>query len=421
MTMPSSYTPKSALGRWFDKRLPIMRFIYGFGVSFPVPRNLNYFYTFGGILTLMLLSQILTGIVMSMHYVPDVAIAFDSRERFMRDGQFGWLFEPWHAVGASFFFIAAYIHLARGLYYGSHKKPRELIWIIGVLIYIVMMASAFLGYVLVWGMMSTSAASVISGLFKAVPLIGPWLHETLLGGFNIGQPTLNRFYSLHYLFPFILLGLVGLHVWAVHQVGQNNPTGVEVQSASETVPFTPFATVKDIFAISVFLTFFSWFLFYMPDYMGHPDNYIPGDTMSTSAHIVPEWYFLPFYAMLRAITFNIGPISSTFAGVIVLVSSIVVLLFIPWLDRSKVKSARYRPLYKLFFWLFIADVVFLGWLGSQPISNATILSAQIATAYYFVFFLVIMPFLPKFERNLTVPKSITEDMQEKSKNKGRLW
>ena len=421
MTMPSSYTPKSALGRWFDKRLPIMRFIYGFGVSFPVPRNLNYFYTFGGILTLMLLSQILTGIVMSMHYVPDVAIAFDSRERFMRDGQFGWLFEPWHAVGASFFFIAAYIHLARGLYYGSHKKPRELIWIIGVLIYIVMMASAFLGYVLVWGMMSTSAASVISGLFKAVPFIGPWLHETLLGGFNIGQPTLNRFYSLHYLFPFILLGLVGLHVWAVHQVGQNNPTGVEVQSASETVPFTPFATVKDIFAISVFLIFFSWFLFYMPDYMGHPDNYIPGDTMSTSAHIVPEWYFLPFYAMLRAITFNIGPISSTFAGVIVLVSSIVVLLFIPWLDRSKVKSARYRPLYKLFFWLFIADVVFLGWLGSQPISNATILSAQIATAYYFVFFLVIMPFLPKFERNLTVPKSITEDVQEKSKNKGRLW
>ncbi len=421
MTMPSSYTPKSALGRWFDKRLPIMRFIYGFGVSFPVPRNLNYFYTFGGILTLMLLSQILTGIVMSMHYVPDVAIAFDSRERFMRDGQFGWLFEPWHAVGASFFFIAAYIHLARGLYYGSHKKPRELIWIIGVLIYIVMMASAFLGYVLVWGMMSTSAASVISGLFKAVPFIGPWLHETLLGGFNIGQPTLNRFYSLHYLFPFILLGLVGLHVWAVHQVGQNNPTGVEVQSASETVPFTPFATVKDIFAISVFLIFFSWFLFYMPDYMGHPDNYIPGDTMSTSAHIVPEWYFLPFYAMLRAITFNIGPISSTFAGVIILVSSIVVLLFIPWLDRSKVKSARYRPLYKLFFWLFIADVVFLGWLGSQPISNATILSAQIATAYYFVFFLVIMPFLPKFERNLTVPKSITEDMQEKSKNKGRLW
>lgn len=421
MTMPSSYTPKSALGRWFDKRLPIMRFIYGFGVSFPVPRNLNYFYTFGGILTLMLLSQILTGIVMSMHYVPDVAIAFDSRERFMRDGQFGWLFEPWHAVGASFFFIAAYIHLARGLYYGSHKKPRELIWIIGVLIYIVMMASAFLGYVLVWGMMSTSAASVISGLFKAVPFIGPWLHETLLGGFNIGQPTLNRFYSLHYLFPFILLGLVGLHVWAVHQVGQNNPTGVEVQSANETVPFTPFATVKDIFAISVFLIFFSWFLFYMPDYMGHPDNYIPGDTMSTSAHIVPEWYFLPFYAMLRAITFNIGPISSTFAGVIVLVSSIVVLLFIPWLDRSKVKSARYRPLYKLFFWLFIADVVFLGWLGSQPISNATILSAQIATAYYFVFFLVIMPFLPKLERNLTVPKSITEDMQEKSKNKGRLW
>lgn len=421
MTLPSSYTPKSALARWFDERLPVVRFLYNFGVSFPVPRNLNYFYTFGGILTLMLLSQILTGIVMSMHYVADVNLAFDARERFMRDGQFGWLFEPWHAVGASFFFIAAYIHLARGLYYGSHKKPRELIWIIGVLIYIVMMASAFLGYVLVWGMMSTSAASVISGLFKAIPLIGPWLHETLLGGFNIGQPTLNRFYSLHYLFPFILVFLVGMHIWAVHHVGQNNPSGVEVQSVDETVPFSPYATIKDIFAISVFLIFFAWFLFYMPDYMGHPDNYVAGDTMTTSAHIVPEWYFLPFYAMLRAITFNVGPISSTFAGVLVLAASVSVLIFVPWLDRSKVRSARYRPAYKLFFWLFIADVVLLGFLGTQPISDATIIWAQIATGYYFIFFLVVLPFLPKIEKTLRVPSSITEDITERSKNKGRLW
>lgn len=421
MTLPSSYTPKSALARWFDERLPVVRFLYNLGVSFPVPRNLNYFYTFGGILTLMLLSQILTGIVMSMHYVADVNLAFDARERFMRDGQFGWLFEPWHAVGASFFFIAAYIHLARGLYYGSHKKPRELIWIIGVLIYIVMMASAFLGYVLVWGMMSTSAASVISGLFKAIPLIGPWLHETLLGGFNIGQPTLNRFYSLHYLFPFILVFLVGMHIWAVHHVGQNNPSGVEVQSVDETVPFSPYATIKDIFAISVFLIFFAWFLFYMPDYMGHPDNYVAGDTMTTSAHIVPEWYFLPFYAMLRAITFNVGPISSTFAGVLVLAASVSVLIFIPWLDRSKVRSARYRPAYKLFFWLFIADVVLLGFLGTQPISDATIIWAQIATGYYFIFFLVVLPFLPKIEKTLRVPSSITEDITERSKNKGRLW
>lgn len=424
MTKPSSYNPKFALTRWLDARLPILRFLYNLGVSFPVPRNLNYFYTFGGILTLMLVSQILTGIVMSMHYIPDVTLAFDARERFMRDGQFGWLFEPWHAVGSSFFFIAAYIHLARGLYYGSHKRPRELIWIIGVLIYLVMMATAFLGYTLVWGMMSTSAASVISGLFKAIPVIGPWLHETLLGGFNVGQPTLNRFYSLHYLFPFILVFLVGLHIWAVHHVGQNNPTGVEVKSPSETVPFTPYATIKDIFAISVFLIFFAWFLFFMPDYMGHPDNYIAGDTMTTSPHIVPEWYFLPFYAMLRAITFDFGPISSTFGGVLVLMAAVLIWLFVPWLDRSKVRSARYRPAFKLFYWLFIVDVVALGILGAAPITESSVFWSQIATLYYFVFFLVIMPFLPKFEKTLPVPSSISEDLAKKeAKAKGgwRLW
>ncbi|WP_297323270.1 cytochrome b N-terminal domain-containing protein [uncultured Bartonella sp.] len=421
MSKPSSYIPKTALTRWLDNRLPVLRFLYNLGVSFPVPRNLNYLYTFGGILTLMLVSQILTGIVMSMHYVADVTLAFDARERFMRDGQFGWLFGPWHAVGSSFFFIAAYIHLARGLYYGSHKAPRELLWIIGVLIYLVMMASAFLGYTLVWGMMSTSAASVISGLFKAIPVVGPWLHETLLGGFNVGDPTLKRFYTLHYLFPFILVFLVVLHVWSVHHVGQNNPTGVEVQSPSETVPFTPYATIKDIFAISVFLIFFAWFLFFMPDYMGHPDNYIAGDTMTTSTHIVPEWYFLPFYAMLRAITFDIGPISSTFGGVIVLAGAVLVWLFVPWLDRSRVRSARYRPTYQLFYWLFIADVVFLGWLGAQPISDASVLSAQIATAYYFVFFLVVMPLLPKFEKTRRVPGSISEDLARKPKDRWRLW
>ncbi|MHC5307887.1 cytochrome b [Bartonella sp. LJL80] len=421
MTRPSSYVPKGPLARWFDERLPVVRFLHDLAVSFPVPRNLNYFYTFGGILTLMLLSQVLTGIVMAMHYVPDIDLAFEARERFMRDGQFGWLFGPWHAVGSSFFFIAAYIHLARGLYYGSHKRPRELVWIIGVLIYFVMMATAFLGYVLVWGMMSTSAASVISGFFKAVPLIGPWLHETLLGGFSVGQPTLNRFYALHYLFPFILVFLVGMHIWAVHQVGQNNPTGIDVQSEKETVPFSPYATVKDIFAISVFLIFFAWFLFFMPDYMGHPDNFIAGDTMKTSSHVVPEWYFLPFYAMLRAINFDFGPISSTFGGVLVLTASVLVLVFVPWLDRSKTRSARYRPLYRWFFWLFIADVVLLGWLGSRQVDDITVLWSQIATAYYFIFFLIVMPLLPKLEKVQKPPASISEDMAQKSASRGRLW
>lgn len=417
----AGYQPKSAFMRWLDARLPIPRFIYGFGISFPVPRNLNYFYTFGGMLTLVLLSQVLTGVVMAMHYVPDVFLAFASRERFMRDGQFGWLFGPWHAVGASFFFIAAYIHLARGLYYGSHRNPRELTWIIGVLIYFVMMATAFLGYVLVWGMMSTSGAAVITGFFKAIPFGGAWLHETLLGGYSVGQPTLNRFYALHYLFPFILVFLVGLHIWAVHHVGQNNPAGIDVKTAKDTMPFTPYAVVKDLFAICIFLIFFSWFIFYMPDYMGHPDNYIMGDTMKTSSHVVPEWYFLPFYAMVRAINFDFGPISSTFGGVLVLFLSVLVLLFVPWLDRSPVRSARYRPVYKWFFWLFLGDVVVLGWLGSRPIEPIYLTWSQIATAYYFIFFLIIMPFLPKFEKTTLPPDSIYDDWIQHKKRGGRLW
>jgi len=421
MSDDAGYRPKSTLTRWLDARLPMVRFIYGFGVSFPVPRNLNYFYTFGGMLTLVLLSQVLTGIVMAMHYVPDVVLAFASRERFMRDGQFGWLFGPWHAVGASFFFIAAYIHLARGLYYGSHRNPRELIWIIGVLIYFVMMATSFLGYVLVWGMMSTSGAAVVTGFFKAIPYAGPWIHETLLGGYSVGQATLNRFYALHYLFPFILLFLVGLHVWAVHHVGQNNPAGIEVKTAKDTMPFTPYATVKDLFAICIFLIFFSWFIFYMPDYMGHPDNYIMGDTMKTSSHVVPEWYFLPFYAMVRAINFDFGPISSTIGGLLVLFLSVIVLLFVPWLDRSKVRSARYRPLYRWFFWLFLCDVVLLGWLGSRPIEPIYLAWSQVATAYYFMYFLIIMPILPKFEKTILPPDSIYDDWKEHKKRGGRLW
>ncbi|UXN02684.1 cytochrome b [Bartonella sp. HY406] len=417
----SSYTPKTKLGQFIDERLPVMRMMHDLAVSFPVPRNLNYFYTFGGILSLMLVSQILTGIVMAMHYVPDVAIAFESRERFMRDGQFGWLFGPWHGVGASFFFIAAYIHLARGLYYGSHKRPREIVWILGVLIYFVMMATAFLGYVLVWGQMSVSAASVITNFFKAIPFIGDWLYETILGGYSLGQPTLNRFYALHYLFPFILLLLVGLHVWAIHVVGQNNPTGVEVQKPDETVPFTPFAMIKDIFAISVFLIFFAWFLFYMPDYLGHPDNFIEADPLKSSPHIQPEWYFLPFYAMLRAITFDFGPINSTLGGVLVLFGSVGVLIFVPWLDRSKIRSCRYRPIFKLFFWLFIADVIMLGWLGTRSVEDIYILWAQIGTAYYFVFFLIIMPFLPRFEKTLPLPASITADLAVRKERGKSLW
>ncbi|WP_019222353.1 cytochrome b [Bartonella rattaustraliani] len=418
MTKFSPYLPKNAFTRWLDKRLPFPRFFHNVFVIFPVPRNLNYFYTFGGILIVMLLSQLLTGFVLSLHYVPDVHLAFETGERFRREGQFGWLFRPWHSVGSSFFFIAAYIHLARGLYYGSYKNMREMVWVTGIFIYIIMMAVAFFGYVLVWGMMSISAASVIAGLFKAIPLVGTWLYETLLGGYSVGQPTLNRFYVFHYFLSFVLLFFVGLHIWAIHHVGQSNPTGLAIQSDEETVPFVPYAFVKDIFAITVFLLFFSWFLFYMPDYMGQVENYSVADPLKAPLRVIPEWYFLPFYAMLRAITFHIGVLSSNFWGVVILTSSVCIWFFVPWLDRSKICSARYRPFYKIFFWVFIVDVVFLGWLGTREISENILLWTQMATAYYFIFFLIVLPVLSIFEKSHLLPASITEDMKKK---KNKLW
>ncbi|WP_019221411.1 cytochrome b [Bartonella senegalensis] len=418
MTRFPPYFPKSALARWFDKRLPLPRFFYNAFVVFPVPRNLNYFYTFGGILTVMLLSQLLTGIVLAMHYVPDIHLAFETGERFRREGHFGWLFRPWHAVGSSFFFIAVYIHLARGLYYGSYKNMREMVWVTGIFIYIVMMAIAFLGYVLVWGMMSVSASSVVAGLLKALPLVGTWLHEAFLGGYSVGQPTLNRFYVFHYCLSFLLLFFVVLHIVAIHHVGQGNPTGLEVKSEKETLPFMPYALIKDIFAITVFLLFFAWFLFYMPDYMGHAENYSVADPLKAPLRVVPEWYFLPFYAMLRAITFSIGALSSTFFGAVLLVGAVFVWIFVPWLDRSTIGSARYRPVYKIFFWALITDVVFLGWLGSREINHSILLWTQLGTAYYFIFFLVVLPIIPIFEKSIALPASITEDMKQK---KSKLW
>ncbi|MET3589805.1 ubiquinol-cytochrome c reductase cytochrome b subunit [Bartonella silvatica] len=416
MTRLSPYSPRTAFARWLDKRLPIPRFLYNVFVIFPVPRNLNYFYTFGGILTIMLLSQILTGIVLSLHYVPHVDLAFETGEQFRRNGHFGWLFRPWHSVGSSFFFIAVYIHFARSLYYASYKNMREMVWITGVCIYIMMMAIAFFGYVLVWGMMSVSAASVVTGFLKAIPLVGTQLHEMFLGGDSVGQSTLNRFYVFHYVLSFILLFFVGLHIWAIHHVGQGNPTGLAVQSDQETVPFAPYALIKDIFAIIVFLLFFSWFLFYMPDYMGQAENYSIADPLKAPLRVVPEWYFLPFYAMLRAINFNVGALSSTFLGVIIVTASVFILIFVPWLDRSKICSARYRPIYKIFFGALIMDVIFLGYLGSRELSNHILLWTQLMTAYYFVFFLIVLPFLPIFERERSLPSSITEDIQQR-KNK----
>lgn len=411
----STYTPKSGLGRWMDARLPLPRLVYDSFVAYPVPRNLNYAYTFGGILTIMLVVQILTGIVLAMHYAANTEIAFTSVEKIMRDVNSGWLLRYLHANGASFFFVAVYIHIFRGLYYGSYKAPRELLWILGCIIYLLMMATAFMGYVLPWGQMSFWGATVITGFFTAIPLVGDWIQQLLLGGFAVSDPTLNRFYSLHYLLPFVIAGVVVLHVWALHVSGQTNPTGIEVKQKTDTVAFTPYATIKDSFAMIVFLAVFLYFVFYIPNFLGHADNYIEANPLSTPSHIVPEWYFLPFYAILRAITFNIGPIDSKLGGVLAMFGSIAVLFVVPWLDTSKVRSAVYRPWYKLFFWLFVVDAIFLGWLGSKPAEGVYVSMAQGATLYYFAFFLIVMPVLGLIETPRRLPNSITEAVLEKNK------
>ncbi|KAF1857946.1 hypothetical protein Lal_00010457 [Lupinus albus] len=414
MSGHSSYQPSTGIERWIDSRLPLPRLIYDSFVAYPVPRNLNYAYTFGAMLSVMLIVQILTGVVLAMHYAAETTVAFNSVEKIMRDVNHGWLLRYMHANGASFFFIAVYLHIARGLYYGSYKAPREILWILGCVIYLLMMATGFMGYVLPWGQMSFWGATVITGFFTAFPLIGEWIQQFLLGGFAVDNPTLNRFFALHYLLPFMIAGVVILHVWALHVTGQTNPTGVEVKSKTDTVPFTPYATLKDALGVSVFLIAYAWFIFYMPNFLGHPDNYIMANPLSTPAHIVPEWYYLPFYAMLRAITFNVGPIDSKLGGVLVMFGAIIVLFFLPWLDTSKVRSAVYRPWYKLFFWIFVVNAILLGWLGSRPAEGLYVVMSQIGTLYYFGFFLVIMPILGLVETPRRIPNSITEAVLEKN-------
>ncbi len=402
MSGHSTYVPKSAIGRWFESRLPIMGLIHSSFVAYPTPRNLNYWWTFGGILSVMLVVQILTGIVLVMHYTPHVDYAFNSVEHIMRDVNWGWMLRYTHANGASMFFVAVYIHMLRGLYYGSYKAPREVLWILGVIIYLLMMATGFMGYVLPWGQMSFWGATVITNLFSAIPLVGESITTWLWGGYSVDNPTLNRFFSLHYLLPFMIAGVVVLHVWALHVVGQNNPDGVEVKNvARDTLPFTPYATIKDGFAMVCFMIFFAWWVFYVPNYLGHADNYIEANPLSTPSHIVPEWYYLPFYAILRAVPSKLG-------GVMAMFSAILVLCFLPWLDTSRVRSAKYRPVYKVFFWLFVATAVGLGYLGAMPAEGGYVLASRLLAVYYFAFFLVVMPLLGLFETPRAVPASIAD-------------
>ena len=396
-----NYVPSSKLGKWFNDRLPLLS-LGAHLTDYPTPKNLNYWWTFGGILTFCLITQIITGIVLGMHYVAHADLAFGSVEHIMRDVNYGWLIRYVHANGASMFFLAVYIHIFRSLYYGSYKSPREVIWIIGMIIYLLMMMTAFMGYVLPWGQMSFWGATVITSLFSAIPLVGESITNWLWGGYAVDNPTLTRFFSLHYLLPFLILGLVILHIWALHVPGNNNPIGIDVKKPSkDTVPFHPYIVIKDLFALLLFLIVFAFFVFYSPNILGHSDNYIEANPMVTPAHIVPEWYLLPFYAILRSVPDKL-------LGVIAMLSSIFILVVLPWLDTSKIRSAVFRPLYKQFYWLLVLDVLILGYVGAMPAEGLYLLIARVATAYYFIHFLVILPILGLKERTTPLPLSISD-------------
>jgi ubiquinol-cytochrome c reductase cytochrome b/c1 subunit len=401
MSGPSTYVPKSAAAKWLETRLPILGLVHSSFVVFPNPRNLNYFWTFGGILAFMLVAQIASGVTLAMHYTPESTLAFSSVEHIMRDVNYGWLLRYVHANGASMFFIAVYIHIFRGIYYGSYKAPREVLWLLGIVIYLLMMATGFMGYVLPWGQMSGWGATVITSLFSAIPLVGNSVTQWLWGGFAVDNATLNRFFSLHYLLPFMIAGVVVLHIWALHVPGSNNPSGIEPKGSKDTLPFHPYFTVKDGFALVCFMVFYAWFVFFIPNYLNHADNYIEFNPLVTPAHIVPEWYYLPFYAILRSIPDKLG-------GVIAMFMAIVLLAFLPWLDTSKIKSANYRPLYRIAFWLFVLDAILLGFIGSQPPEGGYVLAGQLLTAYYFIHLLVIVPLLGLFETPRPLPASIAD-------------
>ena len=388
------YKPKTGMQKWFHERLPIASLIYD-TLTIPTPKNLNWMWIWGIVLTFCLALQIITGIILVMHYTPHVDLAFDSVEHIMRDVNGGWAFRYLHANGASLFFIAVYAHIFRGLFYGSYKAPREITWILGMLIYLMMMATGFLGYVLPWGQMSFWGATVITGLFGAIPGVGGILQEWLLGGPAVDNATLNRFFSLHYLLPFVIVGLVALHIWAFHTTGNNNPTGVEVRRKSkaeaqkDTVPFWPYYVIKDLFALVMILIVFMAIVGFMPNYLGHPDNYIPANPLATPAHIVPEWYYLPFYAILRAITFDVLFLDAKFLGVLAMFGSIAVMALAPWTDTSPVRSGRYRPTFKIAFWVLGFDFMLLMWCGAQPAEGLVPLVSLIGAIYWFAYFLII--------------------------------
>jgi len=414
---------KNPVIKWVDSRLPVFSMMHHSTAGYPTPKNLNYWWNFGSLALTVLVIMILTGVFLVMNYTPHTSMAFDSVERIMRDVNYGWLLRYLHMNGASMFFIVVYIHMFRGLYYGSYRAPREILWAVGLLIYLAMMATGFLGYVLPWGQMSFWGATVITNLFSAIPLVGDPIVTWLWGGFSVDNPTLNRFFSLHYLLPFVIAALVGVHLWALHTVKSSNPLGVEMKTEADSIPFHPYYTIKDLYGVGLFMIFFLAFVFWAPNFFGEPDNYIEANPMVTPAHIVPEWYYLPFYAILRAFTadafiylpFQLLFITPKLAGVIAMFGAIIILFFLPWLDRSPVRSAKFRPIYKQFFWLFFIDCLILGYVGAKPAEGILVVVGQWATLYYFAHILVIIPLLSKFEKTRPVPDSIASAVTKTAK------
>ena len=396
----TSLSATSRVIRWIDYRLPFVAMLQHELYEYPTPRNLSYWWNFGSLSGIMLVVMIVTGIFLAMQYTPHASLAFDSVERIMRDVDYGWMLRYAHMNGASMFFALLYIHMFRGLYYGSYKQPRELLWILGVIILILAIMTAFMGYVLPWGQMSYWAATVITNLFSAIPLIGQNIVTFLWGGFTVGNPTLNRFYALHYLLPLVILGVVLLHLIALHRFGSNNPLGIEMKGPQDTLPFHPYFTIKDLFGLTVFLLIYSFFVFYAPNFLGSSDNYIPANPMQTPNHIVPEWYLLPYYAILRSVP-------NKLLGVCMMFGSILVLFVLPWLDTSRVRSARFRPIYRQLIWVWVVAAIALGICGAHKPEGIWVVISRVATLYYFLHFLVILPILGRLERPLPLPESIS--------------
>ena len=400
---------KSPILNWIEYRLPIISYLEKEYGDYPMPKNANYFWSFGALLTICLVVMILSGIFLAMYYTPHVDMAFESTERIMRDVSYGWLIRYIHSNGASFFFIVVYVHMIRSMYYGSYKYPRELNWILGVSIYLIMMITSFLGYTLPWGQMSYWAATVITNLFSAIPIVGEGIKTWLLGDYTVGNATLNRFFALHYVLPFVIFGIVGLHIAAVHVHGSNNPTGIEVKNSNDTVKFYPYMLIKDTFAFCVFGIIISAVIFFGPNLMAEVDNYIPADPLVTPAHIVPNWYLAPFYAILRAVPDKLG-------GVALMFGAIIVLFILPWLDTCKVRSCTFRPIYRWLMILFFINFFVLGYVGLKPAVGSYLLIARVGVVYYFGFLLIVTPFIKRIEKTKVLPENISDIYYNKKNN-----